>query len=340
MDKPPPMRTRITDLLGCDYPIIQAGMGGPGRSELCTAVTTAGGFGCIGMVQERPELIRREISIIKQQTDRRFGVNLVPAVTDPVLLDEELSICFEEKIDVMVFFWDVRPEVIRRAHDAGCIVIYQVGRLADAIAAERAGADAVICQGNEAGGHVHGKVTSLVLLPQVAAALKIPVVGAGGFGSGASLVAALALGAEGVHCGTAFLATEESFAHDYHKDRVVQASSEDTVYSDVFAIGWPPQSPVRTIANSVTEEFAQNLHGHGPDDFAREVIARDGDDELYRYSTWSPLRHTTGNLEALALYAGQFAGSVKQIRPAGEVVWDMMHQAYDTLERLGRLPAQ
>ncbi len=212
MDKPRPMRTRITDLLGCNYPIIQAGMGGPGRSELCTAVTMAGGFGCIGMVQERPELIRREISIIKQQTDRRFGVNLVPAVTDPVLLDEELSICFEEQVGVMVFFWDVRPEVIQRAHDAGCIVIYQVGRLADALAAERAGADAVICQGVEAGGHVHGSVTSLVLLPQVAAALKIPVIGAGGFGSGASLVAALALGAEGVHCGTAFLATEESFA--------------------------------------------------------------------------------------------------------------------------------
>ena len=106
---------------------------------------------------------------------------------------------------------------------------------------------------------VRGKITSLVLLPKIAAAARVPVLGSGGFGSGASLVAALALGAEGIHCGTAFLATEESFAHEYHKQRVVEASSEDTVYSDVFAIGWPPQSPVRTIENSVTKQHGQEL---------------------------------------------------------------------------------
>jgi nitronate monooxygenase len=286
------------------------------------------------MVKETPELIRREILSVKQKTDRKFGVNLVPSVTDPSLLEEELEACFEQKIRVMIFFWEVRPDIIKRAHDAGCLVLYQVGKLADALAAERAGADAVICQGVEAGGHVHGTVTSLVLLPQVAAALRIPVVGSGGFGSGASLVAALALGAEGIHCGTVFLATEESYAHDYHKQRLVQATSEDTVHSDVFAIGWPSQSPVRTIANSVTEQYAQNLYGHGPDEFSREVIAQDGDEPVYKYSTWSPLRDMTGDMEALALYAGQVCGTIDRIRPAGEVVWGMVEDAHRTLDRL------
>jgi nitronate monooxygenase len=334
MVNPPPLRTRLTDLLGCEYPIVQAGMGGPARAELCAAVSATGAFGCIGMVKERPELIRREIGAVRERTERPFGVNLVPSITDPILLEEELAACFDLQIRVMVFFWDVRPDLIERAHKAGCIVLYQVGGLADALAAERAGADAIICQGIEAGGHVRGKVTSLVLLPQLTAKVHIPVLGSGGFGSGASLVAALALGAEGVHCGTAFLATEESFAHEYHKQRVIEASSEDTVYSDVFAIGWPPQSPVRTIGNSVTELYADNLLGHGPEEFPREIIAHDGTEAVYRCSTYSPLRYMTGDMEALALYAGQICGDIDRIRPAGEVVRNMMDEVHLVLARM------
>lgn len=337
MLSPQPLRTRLTDLLGCDYPIVQAGMGGPARSELCAAVSAAGGFGCIGMVKERPELIGREIIAVRERTNRSFGVNLVPSVTDPALLEEELAVCFESQVKTMVFFWDVRPDLIERAHNAGCIVLYQVGSLADAMAAEQAGADAIICQGVEAGGHVRGMVTSLAMLPQMAASVQIPVVGSGGFGSGASLVAALSLGAEGIHCGTVFLATEESYAHGYHKQRVVEASSEDAVYSELFPIGWPPGSPVRTLKNSLTRLYAGNLFGHGPDDFEREVIAKDGDDDVHRFSTYSPLRNMTGDLEALALYAGQIAGAVKAVRPAPQVVWGMVDEARAVLERLRKL---
>jgi nitronate monooxygenase len=331
------MRTRLTDLLGCDYPIVQAGMGGPARSRLCAAVSAAGAFGCIGMVRERPELIRTEIAAVRDRTSRPFGVNLVPSVTDPALLEEELSACFEARVHTMVFFWDVRPDLIVRAHNAGCLVLYQVGGIADAQAAERAGADAIICQGFEAGGHVRGTATSLVLLPQVAAAVRIPVLGSGGFGSGASLIAALALGAEGVHCGTVFLATEESFAHDYHKQRIIEASSEDTVYSDVFAIGWPPRSPGRTIRNSITDQYADDLLGHGPDDFPREVIAREGDNPVFRFSTSSPLCNTSGDMEALALYAGQICGAINRVRPAGEVVRGMVDEARRVLARIRAL---
>ena len=334
INPPPPLHTRLTELLGCDYPILQAGMGGPARSELCAAVSAAGGFGCIGMVKESPDLIGREIVAVRERTNRAFGVNIVPAITDPVLLEEQLDVCFRAGVKAMVFFWDVRPDIVERARAAGCMVLYQVGNVADALAAERAGADAIICQGVEAGGHVHGTVTSMVLLPQVVAAVKIPVAGAGGFGSGASLVAALALGAEGVHCGTAFLATDESFAHDYHKQRVVDAKSEDTVYSDVFAIGWPPRSPVRTIENSVTKAYADNLIGHGPNDFELDVIAEFEDGPIHRYSTWSPLRGMAGDLEAQALYAGQVAGAIKRVRPAAEVVHEMVDEARSRLARL------
>ena len=337
MSSRPPLRTRLTDLLGCDYPIVQAGMGGPARSELCAAVSGAGAYGCLGMVKETPEVIRREIAAVRERTDRPFGVNLVPFATDPALLEEELSACFEARVHTLVFFWEVRRDLVARAHAAGCRVLYQVGGIGEAVAAERAGADGIICQGFEAGGHVHGTATSLVILPQVAAAVTVPVLGSGGFGSGRSLVAALALGAEGVHCGTAFLATDESFAHDYHKRRIVEASSEDTVYSDVFAIGWPPHSPGRTIRNSVTDLYADDLMHHGPDDFPREVIAREGDSPVFRFSTSSPLRNTTGDIEGLALYAGQVAGSIERIRPAAEVIEAMVDDARNVLQRLRTL---
>ena len=334
MAKESTLRTRLTDLLGCDYPIVQAGMGGPGRSELCAAVSETGAFGCIGMVREHPELIRSEVAAVRERTNRPFGVNLVPSATDATLLEEELRACFEARVPVMVFFWDVRPDVIARAHAAGCRVLYQVGSIADAQMAEKAGADAIICQGVEAGGHVRGTTTSLVLLPQVAAAVRIPVLGSGGFGSGASLVAALALGAAGIHCGTVFLASDESFAHDYHKQRIVEASSESTVHSDIFAIGWPPLSPVRTLRNSITDLYADDLFGHGPDDFAREVLAHDGDEPVLKFSTYSPLRTTVGDLEALALYAGQICGAVKKVRPAAEIIHEMIKDAEHTLARL------
>jgi nitronate monooxygenase len=321
-----PLKTPVCRLLGCDYPILSAGMGGVARSELVAAVLSAGGYGLLGMVRETPELIRREIAAVRERTDRHFGVNLIPFGTDPALLDEELGACFEAKVHSLCFFWEVRPDVIARAREAGCKVLYQVGRLTDAIAAEAAGADAIICQGVEAGGHVHGGVSSLVLLPQVARAVQVPVLASGGFATGGGLVAAFALGGQGIHCGTAFLATNESYAHDFHKQRIVEATSDQTVHSDVFAINWPPRSPVRTLANSVTEACRDRLWGHGPDDFARDVIGHEEDRPIYRFSTDSPLRNMTGDFEAMAPFAGQSCGLIEDICPAGErlrrIVWE------------------
>src|SRR6185295_16264098 len=269
-----PLKTQVCRLLGCDYPIISAGMGGVARAELVAAVVAAGGYGLLGMVRESPDLIRREIAAVRARTDRHFGVNLIPFGTEPALLDEELAACFDAKAHSLCFFWDVRPDLIERARAAGCKVLYQVGRLADAIAAATAGADIIICQGVEAGGHVHGDVSSVVL-PQIVRAIEVPVIASGGFATGGGLVAAFALGAQGIQCGTAFLATHESFAHEFHKQRIVQATSEQTIHSDVFAINWPPRSPVRTLTNTVTDAYRADLWGHGPDDFPREVIGHE-----------------------------------------------------------------
>ena len=332
MDKDP-LHTPICDILQCRYPILSAGMGGVARAELAAAVSRAGGFGSLGMVRESPELVTAEIREVRERTDKPFGVNLIPCATDPALLADQLAVCRDEKIHTLTFFWDVIPEAIKAAKAGGSRVLYQVGSVEDALKAEAAGADAVIAQGFEAGGHVRGSVSSLVLLPMVANAVDIPVLGSGGFGSGASLVAALALGAQGIHCGTAFVATNESFAHDFHKQKIVDATAQNTVHTDAFGINWPPNSPVRVLQNSVTETLKGKLYGYDANAFEREVIANEEGRDIYLFSTDSPLRSMTGNLERLALFAGQVAGQVDKIESAENIVERIVRDAQMTMQR-------
>lgn len=331
-----PLHTPLCALLGCEFPVLQAGMGGVARSELAAAVSAAGGFGCLGMVRESPALISREIDAVRARTDKPFGVNLIPGATAPKLFDEELAACIDAGVTTMVYFWDVLPVAIEKAKANGMRVLYQVASVADAQAAEAAGADAIIVQGVEAGGHVRGGVSSLVLLPQVVRAVRVPVVGSGGFASGASLVAALALGAQGIQCGTAFLATAESYAHDIHKAKVVAARSDQTVHTDAYAINWPKGSPVRVLANDETATLGQKLFGYDADTIAREQIAEEEGRPLYLWSTDSPLRSTTGDLGRLALYAGQVVGQVERVTVAQKLVTDIVNEARTVLAGLPR----
>ncbi|MCA9131877.1 MAG: nitronate monooxygenase [Planctomycetales bacterium] len=328
------LHTPLCDLLGCRYPIVQAGMGGVARSALAAAVSAAGGLGCLGMVRESPELIAREIGLVRGRTDQPFAVNLIPAATEANLFSEELAACRESGVQTLVYFWDVVPEAVAQARAAGMRVLYQVGSLAAAQEAEAAGAAAIIAQGVEAGGHVHGGVSSLVLLPQVAAGVNIPVIGSGGFATGAGLVAALALGAQGIHCGTAFLATQESFAHEIHKQRVVEAECDQTVHTDAYAINWPKGSPVRVLANAMTEELGNRLFGYDPQQIAREEIAEEEGRAIYLWSTDSPLQSMTGDLQRLAFFAGQSTGHVRQIEPAADVVARLVAEARQVLDRM------
>jgi nitronate monooxygenase len=314
----------VCDLLGCAYPIIQAGMGGVARSELVAAVTKGGGFGFLGMVREPVTLIRSEVEALRELGVERFGVNLIPAATERALLEAQILACLELNVPVVGLFWDVAPSLVRRLRDAGIIVACQVGSLDEARAAEDAGAQILIAQGVEAGGHVRGNRPLSELLPEIAEQTNVPVLAAGGLGDGADLVTALSLGAQGGVFGTALIATSESFAHDHHKRRLVDADGEDTVLTDVFHINWPLGAKVRVLANSVTR-------GKRGDPFskARTVIGEDAGRPICLYSTDSPLRSMTGDFEAMALYAGKGVGRVTAVGSATDRVRAMAAEAID-----------
>lgn len=279
------LRTPLCGLLGCEVPILLAGMGGVSRRELAAAVGEAGGYPTLGMVREAPDLIETEVTALRAASDRPFAVNLIPAATDPGLLDAQIVRCLDLGVGAFSFFWDVVPKAVAQVKEAGCLVLHQVGTTA---AAREAEAAVLIAQGIEAGGHVHGRIGAFALAADLLREARVPVVVSGGIADGAGLAAALAMGATGVHCGTAFLATDEAFAHPYHERRILEAEASDTVLTDIFVLNWPAGAAVRVIANSVTEALTGNYFGHDPDALPREPIAWDGNVARLRYSTDSP----------------------------------------------------
>ncbi|MBC2835037.1 NAD(P)H-dependent flavin oxidoreductase [Paragemmobacter straminiformis] len=333
------LHTPLCDLLGCDVPILLAGMGGVARWELAAAVANAGGFAMLGMVRESPDLIEAEVTALRAATNRGFAVNVIPSATEAGLLDRQIGRCLELGVSRFTFFWDVMPEVIGRVKAAGCTVLHQVGDSESARRAEGAGADVLIAQGVEAGGHVHGRVGTFALLEEVLRGAGVPVVASGGIASGRAVAAALVMGAQGVQCGTAFLATPESFAHDYHKQRIVEAGAGDTVLTDIYVLNWPAHAAVRVLANSVTKPLGLDLLGHDPADLPRETVATFEGQRLLRYGTDSPQRGTTGDLEAMALYAGQGAGAIEAVVPAGERLARLVAEAQDCLRGGARMVA-
>lgn len=330
----PELTTDLTKRLGCRHPVISAGMGGPARSALAAAISEAGGFGLLGMVRESPELIEREIAAVRAKTSKPFGVNLIPFATPAQQLEDELAVCFNARVPAMCYFWEVYPDLIARTKKAGAMVLYQVGSVADAKRAEEAGADVVVVQGVEAGGHVKATQPLATLLPYVADAVDVPVAASGGISGGHGLAAALAMGADGVHCGTAFLASTESFAHDYHKQRLIKAHPHDTVLTDLFCINWPPHAPVRVLKNSVIAEAGDKIWGYHPDNMSRVVIGDEEGRAIVKWGTDSPLQSMTGDFEKMALYAGQGVGSERNIRPAAEILQEMVTGAAAALQRL------
>jgi nitronate monooxygenase len=315
------LRTKVCDLLGCQYPIILAGMGGVARSELVASVTQAGGFGFLGMVREPPSLIRREVEAVRRRTSKQFGVNLIPAATQSELLELQVDTCIELSVPVVALFWDFVEEVVARLRGAGVLVACQVGSVKEGELAQRAGAQILIAQGIEAGGHVRGTIPLQSLLPQVVASSDVPVLAAGGIVDGVDLLDALKLGADGVVIGTAFLVSPESFAHNYHKQSIVHARSKDTILTEIFHINWPIGAPVRVLRNSTTR-------GERGDPFGpKQIIGEEEGRPIYLFSTDSPLRSMTGDFEGMALYAGQGVDKINGIIPAGERLWAIVSEA-------------
>lgn len=328
----PALQTPLLSLLGCELPIMLAGMGGVARHELAAAVSRAGGFGVLGMVREPVELIRAEINALRELTDKRFAVNLIPAATDSVLLKSQVATCLKLRVPAMVLFWDVDAALIRHLKEEGVQVIHQVGSQQDADDALTAGADILIVQGHEAGGHVRGTTSTLALVAQIADQSPVPVVASGGIGNGRTLAAALAVGAQGVSLGTALLATDEANAHTYHKQRVIAAQADQTIYTTRFARNWHEPAPVRVLHNDV---LAGRYDGADPD----TVIAHQDGLPVYLFSTDSPLKDATGNIEDMALYCGQSCGQIDQQYTAAERIARIINEASAYFAKMNKTDA-
>ena len=322
------LRTRLCDLLEIEAPIVSAPMG-PDLSgaALVAAVSAAGGLGILQAQLHPPQMLRDEIRRVRAATAKPFGVNFL--LSFPCA--DGLAVALEERVPVVSFFWGDPAPYVARVHDAGAKVVVQVGSVADAEHAAHAGADAVIAQGFEAGGHVAGRVSTLVLVPRVVDAITpTPVVAAGGIADARGVVAALALGAEGAVLGTRFLASVECDAHRDYKARIVAASEEDTAHTILFGNGWPhaPHRVLRTAfvdAWTGNEERAQNAHPDEPIVGTRRV----GGNEvpLPRFASLPPNAAATGEIEAMALYAGQSAGLIDDVRPATDIVREIISEA-------------
>jgi nitronate monooxygenase len=330
---PDALRTPLLAQLDCQFPILLAGMGGVARSELVAAVSNAGGFGCLGMVREPVERIRSEVNRVRALTTRAFAVNLIPAATDKALLEAQVEACLALKVPAICLFWDVDRPLITRLKAAGITVLHQVGSRSDAEQALAAGVDILLAQGREAGGHVRGQMSTIALVAELVALSETPVVATGGIASGSALVAAIALGAQAVCCGTAFLACTEANAHPYHQQRVCAANGDETLYTTQFVHNWPMAAPVRVLPNDVT----RGDYGAAETGMERVEIGRQDNAPVYRFSTDSPLRDATGDVHNMALYAGQSCGQIHAVVSAAERIAAMMGEAEAVLARLGSI---
>jgi len=240
------LKTRITELLGIKHPIIQGAMAWVSFPPLVAAVSNAGGLGIIGAGFMNPEELRRAIRETKELTDKPFGVNILP---DNPQLEQLLDVIVEEKVKVVSYGIGNPQRIIERTKPEGIINLPTMGAVKHAVRAEKDGADAVIVQGTEAGGH-SSFVATIVLVPKVVDKVKIPVVAAGGFCDARGLVAALALGAEGISMGTRFIVTKESPVPQSIKEKYIQSSEEDTIIT-----GHVTGVRCRILRNKLAEEF-------------------------------------------------------------------------------------
>lgn len=327
------LRTPLLQQLHCRYPIMLAGMGGVARSALAAAVARGGGFPVMGMVREPVALIEKEVAALRAAAgdDLHFAINLIPASCDAQLLKEQVDACLRLRVPSMVLFWEVDQALVRHLKAEGVQVIHQIGNHRDAELALQAGCDVLIAQGLDAGGHVRGQVSTLALLPDIVAMSDVPVAASGGIACGQALVAALALGAQAVSLGSAFLATDESFAHPHHRQRLVEASAEDTVHTTVFARNWTITAPVRVLQNAVTRGQYDHL---SEEERNRPIAHQDGGQPIYLFSTDSPAIDAEGRLDDMALYAGESISQIHDIVSAPARIQQLMREAEATLQRL------
>lgn len=315
------LHTRLCDVLGIEFPIIQAGMGMGSSAELAIAVSNAGGLGSLGCWRRSPEDFAGQLAIIRNKTSRPFAINhLVPELNEEIF-----GMTLAAKPAVISFALGDPGDLVRQAHDAGSLVVHQVTTVLQARQAVERGVDVIIAQGNEAGGY-GGSVAALALIPQVVDAVHpVPVVAAGGIADGRGLAAALVLGAVGVNVGTRFVASEEAQISPVWKRMVVDAAAEDAVSVDILndIIPMPGGHGYGTVLRALRTPFIDTWKGRG------EEAKREAD--RLRPEVLSVF--TQGRVHELFPAAGQSAGLIHEILPAGEIVRRIVDEARQALER-------
>ena len=301
------MKTKVTELLQIEYPIIQGGMAWVAEHHLAAAVSEAGGFGLIGAASAPPEIVREEIRKAKELSDKPFGVNIM--LLNPNA-DEVAKIVVEEGIQAVTTGAGNPEKYMPMWKEAGVKVIPVVASVAMAKRMERYGADAVVAEGMEAGGHI-GNQTTMALIPQIVDAVNIPVIAAGGIGDGRGVAASFMLGAEGVQMGTRFVVADESIVHDNYKDRIVKAKDIDSVVT-----GQSTGHPVRCLRNQMTKEYIKKEQEGVPFE------------ELERMTLGS-LRKAVmdGDILNGTVMAGQIAGLVSKRQSCKEILQEIMTEA-------------
>lgn len=332
------LSTRLTERYDCRYPFACAGMAFAGEDpELAIAVTNAGGIGALGVGVLPPDALRASIRTIKDRVgERPFNVNLITYFGN----DEHVAVCAEERVPITSFHWGHPPaHQLKSLADAGVSVWEQVGSVAAAEVAVADGIDVVVAQGQEAGGHNFGELPTLVNVPAVVDAVgdRAIVLAAGGITDGRQVAAALCLGADGVWVGTRMVASAEANVHPEHHRRLVQATGTDAVLSSIYGPEWPDFNPMRLHRNRLVEEWNDRLpEVEAQRDTAEEIgttVFLGLDTPLRRFDVMLPVPATVADAEQLPWLMGQGVGLIRDIRPAAEIVADMMREAEQVLNR-------
>ena len=329
--------TSIMRDFGLATPIVNAGMAMIARPALAAAVCESGGLGTIGSDINPPHVLRELIRKTKALTKRPFGVDLI----GDFVTDEHISVLLEEQVTLAIFFWTLpTSEYVGRLKHAGIKVWMQVGRVAEAEQAVALGAEALVVQGAEAGGHNRAEASTMTLFPRIRRLFPgLPLLAAGGIVDGTTMAAALALGADAVWCGSRFLASLEAEAHDAYKARVQAADVGDTAILSIYGPEWPDQ-PMRAIVNDGARA-ALGREAEATKDAEGQLIGStvlNGQTiPVPRYSAILPTPDFDGDIEQACLTAGQSAGNIDEVLPAGEIVRRMTAEAKSVLRRLASM---
>ena len=315
-------------------------MGKVATPRLAAAVAEAGGLGMVsGIVSAPPEYVAKILGEIGRSTSGAFGANFIVAfVRDEATgkLDSDFAKVLEtaaSRARVIEFFYaDPDPSLVEAAHAGGALVCWQVGSREEGIAAEKAGCDFIVAQGTEAGGHVRGKIGLLPLLGEMLPSVKLPVVAAGGIGTGSAMAAVLAAGASGVRVGTRFVAAEEAEAHPTYVEKLIASEAKDTILTETFSEGWP-NAPHRTLRSSVegVQRFSGDVVAETAQPWAPDVRF-----PVHPRESFVVDKSTTGHLDAVPLWAGESVGGVKAIQKAGDIVRELADEAEGLLRAWGK----